>query len=158
MHQGLSSAYGAVNTRRDLDINDLLELCGKPDKIEDRIDLVKRYAVAYPEFKFFLIVAHFCRDSFSQILSLGPLNYIESKVPKGGSTENMRSMWNEITKMYDTFPTGPRTKRGRAQRLLGDLYSEDARIVYSLISGTFESKRVNELVVQGAFPDLCPKA
>lgn len=159
--QGASSTYQPIGRkdlvlRRDLDINDLLLICGKPDKIEDRVQFLKEYATVYPELKLFLVVGYFCRDAFTDLLELGPLDFPLSKVPKGGAAENLKSTWQQVTKMYNTFPAGPRTKRGHAQRLLSELYKEDAKIFKQLIEGKFYDERINELVVKQAFPELCP--
>lgn len=143
--------------RKDLDLNELIVLCSKPLGIEERVIELQRYSAIYPELKLFLIVAYFCKDAFSQINAIGPIDYIPSKIPKGGSPENLKSMWREITKMYDDFPSGARVKRGKAQTLLGSLYAEDAVLVANLISGKFYSKELNEVVVSKAFPKETPQ-
>ena len=158
MTQGASSAYSAVSRRADLELHELIDICSKPDKIEDRVALLKRYGSVYPELKCFLVVAYFCKDTFKDITSMGRFGYIPSKVGKGASEENLSSLWKEITKMYDTFSSGPKVKRGRAQRLLGSIFSKDAEYLYKLIYGEFYSESLNELVVREAFPELCPKA
>jgi hypothetical protein len=143
--------------RKDLDLNELIILCSKPLGIDERVAELQRYSAAYPELKLFLIVAYFYKNAFSQINSIGPINYIVSKVPKGGSVENIKSMWREITKMYDEFPSGAKAKRGKAQTLLGNLHADDAALVASLISGTFYNKELNEVVVSKAFPKETPQ-
>ena len=141
-----------VIRRKDLDIHELLSICSEPTTKEDRISILKDYAVVYPELKYFLVVAYFYKDVFKSITDIAPLEFIPTKVHKGASIETVSSMWSEITKMYDTFPTGPRVRRGKAQRLLSELYIEDAKVVHALLSGKFYSKELNESVVAEAFP------
>lgn len=166
MDSGSSSAFlnGYLNDRqkaiikkKDLDLSELIELCALPASFEERVDAVKRYSEVYPELKYFLIVAYFHRDAFSQIRSIGPLDYMPSRVPKGGSVETLRSLWTQVTRMYDTFPTGPRVKRGIAQQLLPSLYKDDAELIHQLIEGTYYRKELNELVVSKAFPKETPQ-
>jgi hypothetical protein len=144
--------------RKDLDLHELINICSEPKSKEDRVKILQNYAATYPELKFFLIVAYFCKGVFKTITDIGPLELIPSKVQKGSSVETVKSMWSEVTKMYDTFPTGPRTRRGRAQRLLEQLYIEDAKLIHSLISGKFYSKELNESVVAEAFPNEVPES
>lgn len=163
---GASSAYsnGMIADRarrnlkrKDLDIHELLNICSEPTDIDDRVELVKKMSVTYPELKLFLIVAYFYRDVFKDI-NEKPLNYIPSRVSSGASQETLRSMWSEVTKIYDTFPSSPRIKRARAQGLLGNLYIEDAKVMYDLFTGKFYRKELNELVVQKAFPEDIPQS
>jgi hypothetical protein len=138
--------------RKDLDIHELLNICSAPTSKEDRITILQDYAKVYPELKYFLVVAYFCKDAFKSITEIAPIEFIPSKVHKGSSIENITSMWREITKMYDSFPTGPRVRRGKAQRLLEELYYEDAKLVHLLLTGKYYSKELNESVVVEAFP------
>lgn len=163
---GASSAYsnGYIGDRqrdnikkRDLDISELIDLCSKPVSQEDRIKTIREYSLLYPELKLFLIVAYFCKDAFSQINKIGPIQYTPSKTPKGASPETLKSMWIMVSKMYDTHPSGPRVKRGRAQQLLESLNIDDAILIGHLIAGNFYSKELNEEVVALAFPEGCPK-
>jgi hypothetical protein len=147
----------ALLKRKELDLSEVLELCAQPASFEERVAAVRRYAEAYPEVKYFLVVAYFCKDAFTQIHELGPIEYEPSKVPKGGSAENISSMWKEVTRLYDTFPSGPRIKRGIAQRLLMNLHRDDAALISQLLEGTFYRKELNEAVVKAAFPDVTPQ-
>lgn len=146
----------ALLKRKDLDINELISLCILPSKQEDRISELRRYSEVYPELKYFLIVAYFFKDAFTQLNSTGPIDYQPSNTKKGGSPENISSMWKQVMRMYDTFPTGPRTKRSIAQQLLPSLYKEDALLIKQLIEGKFYSKELNEVVVAKAFPNEVP--
>jgi hypothetical protein len=158
MTQGASSAYGAMTVRRtDKELHELIDICSAPESHEDRVTVLRKYGNAFPELKNFFIVAYFCKDAFKSITDMGEFGYIASKVAPGASEENLASMWREVTRMYDTFPTGPKVKRGRAQRILGTLYAKDAEYLYKLIFGNFYSKELNELVVKEAFPELVPK-
>ncbi len=143
--------------RKDLELSELVELCAQPESFEERVAAVKRYAEAYPELKYFLIVAYFCNGVFSQVNELGPVDYQPSRVPKGGSTENISSMWKQVCRMYDTFPTGPRAKRGIAQQLLASLHKDDAELISQLLAGKFYRKELNEEVVRAAFPKDVPQ-
>lgn len=143
--------------RKDLELSELLELCAKPESLDDRVAAIRRYSEAYPELKYFLIVAYFCKGAFSQITEIGPIEYIPSKVPKGGSTENISSMWTQVTRMYNSFPSGPRTKRAIAIQLLQTLHKDDAAIIKQLIDGKYYRKEINEIVVAKAFPKETPQ-
>lgn len=155
--QGYLTDRQAANLKkRDLDLSELIELCVQPEKFEDRVAAVRRYSSIYPELKYFLIVAYFCRDSFTELLSVGPLDWAPSNVPKGGSSETLQSMWKQVTRMYDTFPTGPRTKRGIAHQLLPSLHKDDAKLVAEIIQGKYYRKELNEVVVRAAFPEDTP--
>jgi hypothetical protein len=142
--------------KRDLDLSELIELCAQPESQESRVAAVQRYGATYPELKYFLIVAYFCRDAFSQVLELGPLDYANSNVPKGGSVETLSSMWTQVTRMYNTFPSGPRIKRGIAHQLLPALHKDDAALVQQIIEGKYYRKELNEQVVRLAFPKETP--
>ena len=155
---GFSSAYiQAPIKRKDLDLSELLDLCAQPESLEDRVAAVQRYAKAYPELKYFLIVAYFCRDAFSELLSAGPLDWQPTNVPKGGSSETLNSMWTQVTRMYNGFPSGDRIKRGLAHQLLPRLHKDDATIIGQLIHGKYYRKELNEKVVQLAFPKETPQ-
>lgn len=163
---GASSAFlnGYLNDRervnlkkRDLDLSELIELCAQPDSIEERVAAVQRYSSVYPELKYFLIVAYFCRDAFSELLSTGTLDWQPSNVPKGGSVETLNSMWTQVTRMYNSFPSGPRIKRGLAHQLLPRLHKDDADLIAKIIEGKFYRKELNEKVVQLAFPKETPQ-
>lgn len=143
--------------RKDLDISELLKICSEPTGIEERVQLVKEYSAVYPELKYFLIVAYFCKDVFSQLTEAGPVEFEPSKVPRGGSTESLKSLWSEVTKLYNDFPSGPRIKRGRAYQLLTALHKDDALVISELIHGKFYSKELNEVVVSMAFPSETPQ-
>lgn len=147
----LATNRGVIR-RKDLDLHELLNICSAPTTKEDRIQILKDYALVYPELKYFLVVGYFYKGVFKSITDIAPLEFRQSKVHKGSSVENISSMWREVTKMYDTFPTGPRVRRGKAQRLLEELYHEDALLIHSLLSGSFYSKELNESVVAEAFP------
>lgn len=155
---GFSSAYinGPIK-RKDLDLSELLDLCAQPESLDDRVAAVQRYSTAYPELKYFLIVAYFCRDAFSELLSTGPLDWQPSNVPKGGSVETLNSMWTQVTRMYNGFPSGPRIKRGLAHQLLPRLHKDDAELIGKLINGKYYRKELNEKVVQLAFPKDTPQ-
>jgi hypothetical protein len=163
---GSSSAYlnghlanrdRPVLRRKDLDLSEIITLCSKPLEFEERVDLVKDYGEMYPEFKYFLIVAYFCKDAFKEIQSTGPIEFQPSKVQRGASTESLKSMWSEVTRLYDTFPSGPKIKRGIAQRLLTSLYKEDALIINQLLAGKFYLKELNDSVIKAAFPQSVPQ-
>ena len=143
--------------RKDLDLHELLELCSKPVDMDDRVKLVQEYSSIYPELKYFLIVAYFCRGSFSQLNDIGPIEYIPSKVGRGGSVETLKSMWKEVTRLYDSFPSGPRIKRGVAHQLLISIHHEDAVIINQMLQGKFYKKELNEIVVSKAFPKETPQ-
>lgn len=143
--------------KKDLDISELLELCAQPQSIDDRVKAVQRYSAIYPELKYFLIVAYFCKTAFSQITEMGPLDWAQTNVPKGGSVETLSSMWNQVTRMYDTFPSGPRIKRGIAHQLLPALHRDDAELIAQLIEGKYYRKELNEEVVRRAFPKETPQ-
>ena len=147
-----TAPIGGTIRRKDLDIHELLQICSAPKEKQERIEILRRYALVYPELRYFLVVAYFCKDAFKTITDIAPMEFKPSKVRKGSSIENISSMWREVTKMYDTFPTGPRTRRGKAQRLLEELYYEDAQVIHDLIHGKFYSKELNESVVAEAFP------
>lgn len=162
---GASSAFlnGYIGDReranlkkRDLDLSELLELCARPESLEDRVAAVQRYSIAYPELKYFLIVAYFCRDAFSELLSTGPLDWQPSNVAKGASLETLNSMWTQVTRMYNSFPSGPRIKRGIAHQLLPRLHKDDAKLIHQIIEGKYYRKELNEKVVQLAFPKDTP--
>jgi hypothetical protein len=156
--QGYLTDRQAANIkRRDLDLSELIELCAQPEKFEDRVAAVQRYSAIYPELKYFLIVAYFYRDAFSDILSIGPLDWQPSNVPKGGSVETLKSMWRQVNRMYDTFPTGPRTKRAVAHQLLPSLHKDDAKLLAEIIQGKYYRKELNESVVAAAFPGDVPQ-
>lgn len=143
--------------KKDLELSELIELCAQPESFEDRVAAVQRYAQAYPELKYFLVVAYFCRDAFSQVNELGPVDFQPSRVQKGASTESIASMWKQVCRMYDTFPTGPRLKRGIAQQLLPALHKDDAELIKQLIEGKYYRKELNEAVVKAAFPKETPQ-
>lgn len=143
--------------KRDLDLSELIELCAQPESLEDRVAAVKRYGTTYPELKYFLIVAYFCKGAFSQLLEAGPLDYAPSNVPKGGSIESLSSMWTQVTRMYDTFPSGNRIKRGIAQQLLPTLHKDDAILIKQIIEGKYYRKELNDTVVRLAFPKETPQ-
>lgn len=145
-----------VIRRKDLDLHELIDICSAPMSKEARIQILKDYAETYPELKYFLIVAYFYKGVFKSITDIGPIAFVPSKVQKGSSIESVKSMWREITNMYDTVPSGPRTRRGKAQRLLSELYIEDAKAVHALLSGKFYNKELNESVVAEAFPSEIP--
>jgi hypothetical protein len=153
----LSDREAALVKKRDLDLSELIELCAQPASIDDRVAAVKRYSAIYPELKYFLIVAYFCKDAFSQVNELGPLDWAPSSVPKGGSVETLQSMWTQVTRMYDTFPSGPRIKRGIAHQLLPTLHADDAELIAQIIAGKYYRKELNEVVVQRAFPKETPQ-
>lgn len=153
----LTDSETARLKKKDLELSELIELCSQPASFEERVAAVQRYSGAYPELKYFLIVAYFIRNAFSQINELGPLDYQPSRVVKGGSSENITSMWRQVCRMYDTFPSGPRTKRGIAQQLLPALHKDDAGLIKQLIEGKFYRKELNEQVVQAAFPKETPQ-
>lgn len=152
----LSDRERANLKKRDLDLSELIELCSQPESIEDRVAAVQRYSSIYPELKYFLIVAYFCRDAFTELLSTGPLDWQPSQVPKGGSVETLNSMWTQVTRMYNTFPSGPRIKRGLAHQLLPRLHADDAALIAQIIEGKFYRKELNEVVVRMAFPKETP--
>lgn len=154
----LSDREHANLKKKDLDLSELLELCAQPESLEDRVAAVQRYSRVYPELKYFLIVAYFCRDAFSELLSTGPLDWQPSNVPKGGSVETLNSMWTQVTRMYNSFPSGPRIKRGLAHQLLPRLHKDDAALISQLIAGKYYRKELNELVVQKAFPKETPQS
>lgn len=147
----------ALLKRKDLELSELIELSSQPESQEERISAVQRYAEVYPELKYFLVVAYFCKEAFSELRGTGPITYTPSKVPKGGSAENIRSMWKEVCRLYDTFPTGAKTKRGIAYRLLSDLHKDDAELLNQLFEGKFYRKELNEEVVRKAFPKETPQ-
>jgi hypothetical protein len=153
----LSDRERARMKKKDLELSEIIELCAQPESFEDRVATVRRYAEAYPELKYFLVVAYFCKGVFSQVNERGPVDYQPSRVQKGASAENISSMWKQVCRMYDTFPTGPRTKRGIAQQLLPSLHKDDAELISQLLAGTFYRKELNEKVVQAAFPNETPK-
>lgn len=163
---GASSSYvdGYINDRekallkrKDLDISELINLCSIAGSFDERVTAVKYYSQAYPELKYLLIVAYFCKDAFKQLRSTGPVEYTPSNISRGGSPESISSMWTQVCRMYDTFPTGTKTKRAIAQQLLPSLYKEDAAIISQLIEGKFYIKELNEKVVQAAFPNEVPQ-
>lgn len=167
MSSGASSAYSnghvidadkqsPVRQRRDLDLSDLIQLCSEPVEFNERVETLKMYDKIYPELGCFLIVAYFCKDEFTQVNCNGPIDYTPTRVPKGGSVETMKSMWREVTRLYDSFPSGPRIKRAIAYQLLVSLYKDDAKIIHDLITGKFYSLKLNEAVVKAAFPDRTP--
>lgn len=153
----LSDRERANLKKRDLDLSELLELCAQPESIEERVAAVQRYSSVYPELKYFLIVAYFCRDAFTELLSNGPLDWQPTNVPKGGSAETLNSMWTQVTRMYNTFPSGPRIKRGIAHQLLPRLHKDDAALIAQIIEGKYYRKELNEKVVQLAFPKETPQ-
>ena len=153
----LTDREAALVKKRDLDLSELIELCAQPQSIDERVAAVQRYSAIYPELKYFLIVAYFCKDAFSQIKEQGPLDWQPSNVPKGGSAESISSMWSQVTRMYDTFPSGPRIKRGIAHQLLPTLHKDDAELIAQIIEGKYYRKELNEVVVQRAFPKETPQ-
>jgi len=163
---GSSSAFlnGYLNDRersklrrKDLELSELIELCAQPESFEERVATVQRYAQAYPELKYFLVVAYFCKGVFSQVNEAGPVDFQPSRVAKGGSIESIQSMWKQVCRMYDTFPTGPRAKRGIAQQLLSSLHKDDAKLISNLLAGNYYRKELNEAVVKAAFPAETPQ-
>lgn len=142
---------------KDLELSELIELCAQPESIEDRVAAVRRYSEAYPELKYFLIVAYFCKDAFGQLRALGKIDYMPSRVQKGASTENIKSMWTQVTRLYDTFPTSAKAKRGIAQQLLPALHKDDAELIVQIIEGKYYRKELNEVVVSQAFPKETPQ-
>ena len=164
-YSGASSAYtnghlvdrvSRQGIRRDLDLSELLDLCSKPLGIDERVAELQRYSVLYPELKYFLVVAYFCKNAFSQLNAPGPVEYTPSKLSKGSSVETLKSLWKQVTLMYDTYPSGPKVKRGRAQQLLPELHKDDAALISDLLNGSFYRKELNELVVSKAFPNETP--
>jgi hypothetical protein len=153
----LSDRQRTLVKRKDLDLSELIKICSEPLGIDERVALVQQYSSIYPELKFFLIVAYFCKNAFSQINQAGPIEFTFSKVPKGGSTETLQSMWKEVTRLYDTFPSGPKIKRGPAYQLLTSLHKDDAVILSELLHGKFYRKELNEVVVSKAFPNETPQ-
>jgi hypothetical protein len=153
----LSDREKTLVRRKDLDLSELLNLCAEPLGIDDRVQRIQAYSSVYPELKFFLIVANFCKGAFSQMNQPCPIEFQYSKIPKGGSTETLQSMWREVTRMYDTFPSGPKIKRGRAYQLLISLHKDDAEILSQLFQGKFYRKELNEVVVSKAFPKETPQ-
>lgn len=143
--------------KKDLDLSELINICAKPESIDDRVAALQHYGNMYPEFRYFMIVAYFCKNEFSQLRALGVLDYAPSRVPKGGSVESLKSMWTQVTRMYDEFPTSARAKRGIAQQLLSSLHLDDAKLIHQLLAGKFYMKELNELVVSKAFPKETPR-
>lgn len=142
--------------RRDMDLSELITLCSQPIGFDERVQMVTEYAHVYPELKYFLIVAYFCKDAFKEIQTTGVIDFIPSKVQKGASPESLSSMWKEVMRLYDTFPSGPKIKRGIAQRLLSQLHVDDAILIQKLLSGKFYMKELNDAVVAAAFPKEIP--
>jgi hypothetical protein len=163
---GASSAYlnghianvPRLNPKRkvDYDISELLELCSKPISQDDRILNLQNYGALYPELKNFLLVAYYYKGAFKQLNSTGIIDYIPSKVIRGSSVETLASTWREITRLYDSFPSGPKIKRGIAQRLLSEVSPEDGQVIIELLTDKFYSKELNETVVAKAFPGDIP--
>lgn len=153
----LSDRERQLIRRQDLDLSELLNLCAQPESLDERVAAVQRYSQAYPELKLFLIVAYFYKDAFTHVNQVGPVDYVVSKVPKGGSPETLASAWKQVTRMYDTFPTGPKAKRGIAQQLLSSLHKDDALLFSQLLSGKYYRKELNEEVVAKAFPQEVPQ-
>lgn len=147
----LSDRQRELVRRKDLDLAELLNLCAEPLGIDERVNLIQQYSKVYPELRMFLIVANFYKDSFKQLNELGPIQFELSKVPKGGSPENLRSMWYTVTQLYDEYASGPRIKRGKAYQLLTSLYKDDAVIISQLLQGKYYRKELNEIVVGKAF-------
>lgn len=141
---------------KDYDISELIEICSKPVTLEKRVETLKTFGTQYPELKYFLVVAYFCKDAFSSLRETGEIEYKPSKIAKGSSVENLRSMWTVVTRLFNDFPSGPKLKRGLAYQLLCDLHPDDAALVYELIFGNFYRKELNEHVVAMAFPELIP--
>lgn len=157
-HNGhLSDRQRELVRRKDLDLSELLDLCSEPLGIDERVNLIQQYSAVYPELKSFLIVSCFCKGAFSQVNLSGPVEFQLSKVPKGGSTENLKSLWATITQLYDTYPSGPRIKRGKAYQLLTSLYKDDAVVIAQLLAGQYYRKELNEIVVSKAFPNETPQ-
>lgn len=153
----LADSISRQGTRRDLELSELLDLCSIPLGIDERVAELKRFSILYPELKYFLVVAYFCKGAFSQLNAQGPVEYVPSKVDKGGGVETLKSMWKQITLMYDTYPSGPKAKRGRAQQLLPTLHKDEAKLISDLLNGKFYRKELNEMVVAKAFPNEVPK-
>lgn len=147
----------ALIRKKDLDLSEILDLCSKPTSIDERVAEVQRYSSVYPQLKLFLLVAYFYKGAFSELMKNGPIDYIPSRTPKGGSPETLASMWNQVTRLYNEFALGPKAKRGVAQQLLGSLHKDDAELIHQLIQGKFYSKELNEAVVAKAFPQDAPK-
>lgn len=145
-----------MSRTKDYDISELIEICSKPKTFDERVACLKSFGDKYPELKYFMIVAYFCKDSFTDLCKTGEIEYRPSKIHKGSSVENLRSMWTVITRLYNAFPSGPKIKRGLAYQLLCDLHPDDAAVVYDLLFGRFYRKELNEKVVQAAFPELVP--
>lgn len=141
---------------KDYDISELIEICSAPKTIDERVKTLKAFGSQYPELKYFLVVAYFCKNTFSSLIETGEIEYRQSKIHKGSSVENLRSMWTTITRLFNDFPSGPKIKRGLAYQLLCDLHPDDAALVYLLIFGRFYRKELNEQVVMKAFPELIP--
>lgn len=154
----LSDRQRTLVRRKDLDLSELLDICSKPLGIDERVKLVQEYSSIYPELKYFLIVANFCKGAFSQLSQPEPIEFVPSTVPKGGSTETLQSMWKEVCRLYDTFPSGPKIKRGRAYQLLITLHKDEALILNQLFQGKFYRKELNEVVVSKAFPKETPQS
>jgi len=144
--------------RKDLDISELLDLCSAPLSKEERVKTLKEQAKIYPELKYFLIVAYFYTDVFKGILdSNGGLAYIPSTiVTKGASLESLKSMWNQIKTIFDTYESGFRIRRSKAQQLLNRLYKDDALVVHNLFTGNYKNIALNASVVAEAFPEDIP--
>lgn len=142
--------------RQDLELSELLEICAKPTSQEERVSTLQKYGQAYPELKYFLIVAYFCKETFSELRTLGKIEYIPSTVQKGASIENIKSLWSQVMRLYNEFPTSPKAKLAIARQLLMNVHKDDAEMLNSLIEGTFYRKELNEQVVRLAFPKEVP--
>jgi len=153
----LADVQTSQGRKRDLELSELLDLCAKPESQEERIATVQRLGAMYPELKYFLIVAYFCKNAFSELNSLGPIDYKPASVPKGGSVETLKSMWEQVTRLYDSFPSGPKIKRGIAYQLLSSLHEDEAELIQQIIQGKYYRKELNEIVVQRAFPKETPQ-
>lgn len=152
----LADVQTSQGRTRDLELSELLDICAKPESQEERVATVKRLGAMYPELKYFLIVAYFCKNAFSELNSTGKIDYTPSSVPKGGSVETLKSMWEQVTRLYDSFPSGPRIKRGIAYQLLSNLHRDEAELIEQILQGKYYRKELNELIVHQAFPQETP--